>query len=1197
MAFDLAARYYNIDKLLDPEDVNTNKPDKKSILMYVMCLYHAIDSIREQQMSLACRADSLHTLAQQQEHQSDRRTSTDDEITMLDEASSSASSKTIEEEFDEIYHAGNLTDLDEISLAKSIEDLSKFAMPTNIKRSSTFTITTNDAGFAALERNEMASAEATSGISAEPAAVSNIQFFMESRSRPVSTATNASTEIGGYQNAIEMVLSLLLEAEEVLSKDLPEILDVTAARQQFQDHEDFMVKLSEYQEYVGAALEEGARLLTEPAANTGLNSDDQTEIKKQMVLLNERWETLRMRALTVQSHVHGKLAEVQLQKIEELRILLTETEDKISRMAEIDPRPDAMRVQFDEHKVLEASLNEQKTLVDELGNLVVIVNDDSFNELEDKLAALGERWSHVVKWTKNRFERLQCTNWKWRMLNERFVVVRKWMDAREKDLKAMEQRPVTAIGDVMDRMNNLRYCAADLKVLCEHLTQLQEIGQELQPAGRAFLAKLEMLQDRCEALTEIVEVQQQRIQSMGFNFNFAAGSSDGVGTPSGWTDFQMKIKQTARKSNVSLLAKDDELNVDLSGDEDASPQSNKKRRLQKSEDQRLLEHHITEMTLFVEESERQLRDLGEKRSLKAEHAALVALEATIKQRIVAYAGVKQLLDRCHTVEGDAAELASESEAITGLGTKYDELNIRVEHLLAVNKANTVKEKFYRNLTGFKLILADCQDWYKQYANAAASTADELKNRLTYMESLNGEIDEAKAFGESSEADGMNEWKHDFQQFHQSWSDIKSAIVQLIDTDFGAKPANETAGVLDTALRGLQDMADATAVVVSTQDKMNGRLQQLMVAMTKCGDVRELLLAAADASANAALLEHWQKIANDLNDRIIKQTTAMENSNHFDGELENVMAFLARTEDQLNADVFIFGETNDLHIQHKDYEAHGMDMKKAEIDIISVKNFSEIILKASTDADYTSALHSQIVQLNDRLGHVKELYSGKLGELKEISRQTEHMVKQLKETDSWLTELEASIPKTQNADIANAIELFQLKSKFQAWKEKCEQKSIEFRQLNEMGSERLMQIDEQLSRPTCHRKYSSLAKQFTRLNARWTDVTVLVYTRAALLEHISGQLGELKTMIVSETGYLDKMEKCLRKSPENAADAEEIYEELDVSLSLSNIFRYRKHTKRHNSLATRIESCCSSKFVLVPAIGVEMAHRVDQIYCI
>lgn len=1156
MAFELASRYYHIDQLLDPEDVNTNKPDKKSILMYVMCLYHAIDSISTHQLALSAdlSGGSLQTLVQHSDHHS----AEDEEINLLSEDASGADSrnstgnngsraKSVEEEFEEIFHAGNLTDLDEISLAKSIDDLSNFPVPMNIKRSSTFTISTNESGFAALERSDAGSSSRPAEVDAE-AASQTFQFFIESRSRPLSVATNASAEIGGYQNAIEVVLSLLLEAEEVLSRDLPEIVDMEDARQQFQAHEDFMVKLSEYQEYVGAALEEGARLLSEPLASTGLTTDDHNEIKHQMFLLNERWETLRMRALAVQSKVHGQLAEVQLRKIEELRVLLTQTEDRISRMAEISPSPDVIKLQLDEHKSLEASLNEQKVLVDELGNLVVIVNDDSFNDLEDRLSALGERWSHVVKWTKNRFERLQDTSYKWRMLTERYAIVRKWIDIREEDLKKMEQSTVTQIGSVMERMNNLRFCASDLAVLYDQLMQLQEIGQELQPAAQAFLVKLENLEDRCEALKEIVEVQQQRIEGMGFNFNYADGANDGAKIPTGWTDFQTKLNQTSRKSTISMTARDSEMGVLEDGP--PSPQLSKKRKLQKSEKHQLLEDTIHEMASFVDESERQLVELNDIENLKEQRTILTSLDATLKTKIGAYAGVKGLMDEC-SVADDTLDLTSEGERITSIGSKYDELNFRLEHLLALNQTKMVHDKFQRNLTGFKLILADCQDWFKQYANVTSSTREDLENRLSYMDSLNVEIGEARDFCGSPESEDLVEWKNDFNQFYQSWSDIKSAVIRLIQAEYGGSidieddESNPNESAIEKTICELEEEAAAVTVLISTLENMNANLVKLNSVKNRCAEIREQWSEASTEAPG----DLWEKIESAVNERVIKQTAAIENANHFTSEYNSVMEFLKRIDRNMRGDLFILGEASDLEKLLKEYEAHEMEIKKADIDIISVKNFSETIMKSNEEKEEEKHLLELIAQLNEQFQKTSQLYSKNLASLKDTVKHTESILKDLKDTDAWLTDLEANTPKTQNAQIANANELFQLKSKFQILKEKCEQKAIEFRQLNEVGSERLMQIDEQLSQPKCQRKYSSLAKQFTKLSARWTDVTALVYTRTALLEHISGQLGELKTMIVSEGGYLDKLEKCLRKSPENAADAEEIYEELDVSFTL------------------------------------------------
>ncbi|CAL4088021.1 unnamed protein product, partial [Meganyctiphanes norvegica] len=41
-AFRLANEHFGIERLLDPEDVNSQVPDKKSIMMYVMCLFQAL---------------------------------------------------------------------------------------------------------------------------------------------------------------------------------------------------------------------------------------------------------------------------------------------------------------------------------------------------------------------------------------------------------------------------------------------------------------------------------------------------------------------------------------------------------------------------------------------------------------------------------------------------------------------------------------------------------------------------------------------------------------------------------------------------------------------------------------------------------------------------------------------------------------------------------------------------------------------------------------------------------------------------------------------------------------------------------------------------------------------------------------------------------------------------------------------------
>lgn len=1085
--------------------------------MYVMSLFRVIDTMTAERLA---NATSIQMLDQHFDGSVDslHAPTTSERATKSDANNSSQPTSTVADDHVQLRaRVENITDLDEISLAKSIEDLNSLAGADD-KRSSTFTITKNES--INLTGATAAEIDAQSGGGDVMAGTSNnFQTFIETHSRPVSTV-----EIGGYQNAIELVLSLLLEAEETLSQPIPDVKDLSEAKAQFQAHEEFMIRLAEYQEYVGGALEEGARLLSEPIENTGLTNEDQSEIKQQMLLLNERWELLRVAALNVQSQVHSKLAQVQMQKIEELRSRLTDTEDRISHMPEIDPNPDTIQRQISDHKALEASLNEQKLLVDDLSNLVVIVNDESFNDLEDKLSALGERWTHVVQWTKNRFQKLQMAHLNWKLLNRRLAVANEWMNVRENDLKRMETQDIGAIGRVMERMQQLRFCAGDLSVLNSNLVRVEELADDLQPASQSMLEKLENLQDRCDALKEIVDVQQQRIEGMGFDFN--VDILEKVQLPNGWTDYQTTF------NDLSFDGSDGE----ESGN-DESPQSKKKRKLQPSDKLQQLDALMLGMEDFITTSEKSLDDLDFIPNLKERQKTLETMQTQLHAKINEYDEVHRLLNEC--IEG-GTDLAEESCEIADYRSKYTEISSRIEHLIRVNEKSSMKEKFLRNLTGLKLVLADCQDWFKQYGNMNASSQDELENRLVYMESLNGEIDECNEYYNNAyDKSELNEWKVDYDQFNQSWMDIKNAIKRLLNDSLDEEQS-DTNSELSEDLRTIEELChnvEQSIVVFADLDEMNANLKHI-------SDLKTFL---TDIKGDKIDSQQWQKLASTIEERFTKQVTAIDNVKNFTTEYTQVSEFLTNFEQMFGEDIFILGEENDLKKQLETYETNGMELKKVEIDITSVKNFSEIIIRESSDHQYNDELLSNIEMLTELYSSVKKTYQTNSKALKQAIEQTQSMFKRINETESWLNELEASTPSMRNADIKTSNELFQIRNKFQSLKDMCEKKTAEFRDLNEAGSEIILRIDEQLNQPNCQRKFSTLAKHFTKLNARWTDVTTLVYNRTALLEHISSQLGELKTLIVSETGYLDKLEKCLRKSPENAADAEEIYEELDVSL--------------------------------------------------
>lgn len=986
LAFDLAHRHFKIEKLLDAEDVHTHKPDNKSIQMYVMCLYHAMESMR------ATERDRVPCTS--------------------------------------------ITDLDEVPLDGERE------------------IYTSDSAVSMELKSEL---ETTS-------------------MRPLSTATNASVEISSYQTALEAVLTLLLEDEQLLSQELPDSEDFQTAKLQFHENESFMLKLTEHQEFVGEALEEGSTLINESQKKdgSGLSQEDQNEVRQQMVLLNERWETLRLRALDMQAKILMRLAEFQKQKLEQLRQFLTNVEDRISHMSDIGPTIAEAEQQLTEARQLKADLCEQQELVDSISSMVVIVNDTSgnFNDLEDRLSALGERWSHVVKWIDLRTEKLQ-----------QYKCISRWLDAREQDLKRMESRDVTDVGGITQRINELNYCAKDLLELQRYLIDLRQMVaatlQDGDDKGERVLMQLESYEDRLDALKQILEVQTLRIETKGFNFGRDRASYDDsrVVRPDGWVDYQMIIRfGEDEEEEQQKLHQQQQEQQHLEEEEESVELSSKKRKLRNGDNFFALETQIMEHFGHVQDVEQQLQQL-QRQSLRNQCELLKELQTESQRRFNTLPELKKLFEVCEQEE-PGRQLLLEAAHIKQLEQRYAALNQRL--LSQQTESNTLlaKERYYNSLTGFKLVLADSRDWYKQHAGSAS--CQELEQRLSHMDSLATEIAEAREATEALD-EQLLEWKQDFGIFYDSWHDMKQALHALIQQRGGENLAQQ--------LQQLETFANKVAtqkVRVSNLEAMQQQQQLLNQLVDELESLKPIYERVPAHLLSTELQAAWQRLPEQLSERVIKQTTAIENLNHFVAEYNSIIAVLSSAPEVVQA----------------------QDLRKLEIDVISARNFSEILIKESEEVQ-RETLQSQISALNALYQQVEQVHQAQRQQHTALQSQIDVIQQRLQQTERWLCELEENTPKSGVAAIGNSNELFQSKSKFQMLKETCEREVTQFRELNELGGELLLQMDEMQDKDK-DSKYGTLAKQFTRLNARWSEVTERVYAKTALLEHISTQLGSSRS---------------------------------------------------------------------------------------
>ncbi|PSN39418.1 hypothetical protein C0J52_22771 [Blattella germanica] len=619
-AFRIAQEHLGIERLLDPEDVNTSVPDKKSIMMYVMCLFQ---SLPHSEMDVSHLDISIHS-----------------------------------------------------------------------------------------DSSSIASPGAEGGVFSVPS------------SRPISLATNISVELGGYQVALEEVLTWLLEAEDKLNNSTAIEGGLESIKEQFHSHEGFLLELAGHQEGVGAVLEEGARMLSEG----GLSKDEEDE------------------------------------------------------------------QQIEQHKQLQQDLEEQQRVVDALSNMVVVVDENSpesaYSQMEDQLTALGERWAHICQWTEERCTKLQNLAAKWSQLIEEIQRIQLWLDNKETQLKQMEANPLVEIGEVLDRIKKLQVLRLEMDAQQRHILVLQESVQQFQAGpdsanNNDMLEKIETLQDRWDALIQIMEVQGQRITASGFEFNMTPAPGEIVTTVTSGS--QWEVKET-----ITTVTSQEKRRVGSATRlefEAALTQLNS-----------WMEH--TETTLSLRSSDRPTAEpSGAFDGLSVEEQLVMYedMESDVQnhkgevEKVVALGRrlVEEMQNENETIKDEEQKVSEIEHRWSGLPALLQERKERIQFLQE-------KKQLYGEISSLELILEGYQKWLeglKSTPQGQVNVSHQLEqcrvkiksmksheDRITKMRKraadLSANIEMLRQFRD--EMEGLNSWLQEVEAFLEAEEDLPVGDIETLD---------------------------------------------------------------------------------------------------------------------------------------------------------------------------------------------------------------------------------------------------------------------------------------------------------------------------------------------------------------------------------------------------------------------------------
>ncbi|XP_065483097.1 dystrophin isoform X10 [Caloenas nicobarica] len=1115
-AFNIARQHLGIEKLLDPEDVATACPDKKSILMYVTSLFQVLpqqvtmEAIREVEML------PRHSRVTREEHIQVHQQHFSQEITVSVPQRPSPSPKP---------------------RFKSYTYTQAVYVPSPDQK-----------------RRQIPP-----------------QFLetVEEKTFITTMRMGSEMDLESYQTALEEVLTWLLSAEDALQAQGDISNDVEVVKEQFHTHEGFMMELTAHQGRVGNVLQVGSQLLS-----TGkLSDDEENEIQEQMNLLNSRWESLRVASMEKQSNLHKVLMDLQNQQLAQLADWLTKTEEKTKTIDSepLGPDLDDLKRQVEEHKAFQEDLEQEQVKVNSLTHMVVVVDENSGDKataaLEEQLQHFGKRWAAICRWTEDRWVLLQDILRKWQHFAEEQCLFDAWLTEKE---DAVSKIHTTGFKDQNEMLISLRKIAmlkGDLEMKRQMMSKLKSLSQDLFVAvkNKAVAQKLE---SRLENFSQRWDNLVQKVES----------SSDQISQAV--TTTQTSLTQTTVMETVTMVTTREQILVKHAKEELPPPPPHKKRQLLvDSEIRKRFDSDTTELHSWMTRSEAVLqspefavyRKEGNLSDLR-ERVNAIQREKPEKYR--------KLQDASRSAEALVEQMVNEGLNADNIRQASEQLKSRwiefcqllSERLAWLEYQNNIID-FYSQLQQLEQTAITAENWLKTQPTPATDPAtvkaqlEKCKDEIIRMSTLQPQIERLKAQSQvlKEKEQGPVFLDADLAAFTSHFKQIladMNAREKQLQTIFDSLPPERYRETVSTILVWIQQSETKLSmpqVAVAEYEIMEQRLRELKALQSSLQEQEKglnyLSTTVEDVSRKApaevsqkyrsemeVILGRWKKLSAQLAEHCQKLEERMTKLQRFQNDTKTLKKWMAEVDVFLKEEWPALGDSEALEKQLDQCTALVNDIQTIQPSLNSVNEVGKK-MKSEAEPEFASRIETELKELNVQWEHICQQAYAKKAALKGGLDKTVSLRKDLSEMHEWITQAEEEYLE-RDFEYKTPDELQKAVEELKRAKEEAMQKEVKVKLITESVNNFIAKAP-----PAAH---EALKKELDVLITSYQQLCSRLNGKCKTLEEVWACWHELLSYLDAENKWLNEIELKLKATENIQGGAEEISESLD---SLEHLMRH------------------------------------------